>query len=195
MKKCHCFSKNFSALFFIFSIILSFQSSLFAQKEAAEGMKVKEDNFSSFSELSVKNVESWKELNDQSYYSHPEFGVLPSDAPCADCIEDLSKRTVDERYFIDLKDRNKYFQQKAMGQLHELINGNWLTINHRLKNNSDGVYLSGFSIDRAGFDVKNEIGFLETSLGKLNFNQKHHNFQKQYNQHSIPCLILLSRIY
>ena len=133
-------------------------------------MKVKEDNFSSFSELSVKNLESWKELNDQSYYSHPEFGVLPSDAPCADCIEDLSKRTVDERYFIDLKDRNKYFQQKAMGQLHELINGNWLTINHRLKNNSDGVYLSGFSIDRAGFDVKNEIGFLETSLGKLNFN-------------------------
>jgi gliding motility-associated-like protein len=171
MKNCNCFKKNFSTLIFLISVLISLQNSLFAQNKAAEGMKVEEINFSSFSSRPVRNLASWKRINQESYFSHPEFGVLPSDAPCSDCIEDLSKRSVDERYFIDNTDQNQYYQQKAMGQLHELVDGQWLTVDHRLKNSSNGVYLSGFQLDRAGFNVNEKSGFLETNLGKLSFNQ------------------------
>ena len=93
MKKCNCFKKNFSTL--ILLLLLSFQSSLFAQHKAAIGMRSEEANFSSFSDRPIQNIYSWKRINQEAYFSHPEFGVLPSDAPCADCIEDLSKRTED----------------------------------------------------------------------------------------------------
>ncbi len=172
MKKCNCFKKNFSTLILLLLLVLlSFQSSLFAQHKAATGMRSEEANFSSFSERPIQNIDSWKRINQQAYFSHPEFGVLPSDAPCTDCIEDLSKRTEDERYFVDKTDQHQYYQQKAMGQLHELIDGQWLTIDHRLKNSSNGIYLSGFHLDRAGFNVYENHGFLETNLGKLSFNQ------------------------
>jgi gliding motility-associated-like protein len=171
MKKCHCFSKNFSNLIFLLFVLLSLQSSLFAQHKAATGMRSEEANFSSFSNRPIQSLDSWKRINQQAYFSHPEFGVLPSDAPCTDCIEDLSKRTEDGRYFVDKTDQQQYYQQKAMGQLHELIDGQWLTIDHRLKNSSNGIYKSGFNIDRAGFNVYENHGFLETNLGKLRFNQ------------------------
>lgn len=170
MKKCHCFSKNFSNLIFLLFVLLPLQSSLFAQHKAATGMRSEEANFSSFSNRPIQNLDSWKRINQQAYFSHPEFGVLPSDAPCADCIEDLSKRTEDGRYFVDKTDQNQYYQQKAMGQLHELIDGQWLTIDHRLKNSSNGIYKSGFNIDRAGFDLPNQTAFLETTKGHLSFN-------------------------
>ena len=171
MKNCNCYKKNFSTLIFLLSVLISIQNSLFAQNRAAEGMKGEETNFTSFSDRPIRNIDSWKRINKQIYFSHPEFGVLPSDAPCSDCIEDLSKRSVDERYFIDNTDQNQYYQQKAMGQLHELVDGQWLTVDHRLKNSSNGVYLSGFLMDRAGFNVNEKSGFLETNLGKLSFNQ------------------------
>ena len=123
-KRCLHSTTNHSVLlkvFFLVSFGIATHSSLFAQNTAAEGMKGKETNFSTFSERLVLNVEGWKQINQQIYYSHPEFGILPSDAPCSDCVEDLSKRKMDERYFVDNKDPNQYYQQKAMGQLHELI--------------------------------------------------------------------------
>jgi len=171
MKNYDCYKKNFSTLIILLSVLISLQNSLFAQNKAAEGMKGEEINFSSFSDRPIHNLASWKRINQPIYFSHPEFGVLPSDAPCSDCIEDLSKRTMDERYFVDNTDQNHYYQQKAMGQLHELIDGQWLTVDHRLKNSSNGVYLSGFQLDRAGFNVNEKSGFLETTLGKLSFNQ------------------------
>lgn len=115
MKKCIYFTRTKFNLFLQLLFLFLFQGVLFAQNQAANGMESKENNFSSFSEQKTSDLESWKQINQASYYSHPEFGVLPKDAPCIDCVEDLSKRTMDERYFIDIKNPNQFYQQKAMG--------------------------------------------------------------------------------
>lgn len=171
MKKCIYFTRAKFNLFLQLLLLFSFQGVLLAQNQAAIGMESKENNFSSFSVQKISNLESWKRINEATYYSHPEFGILPKDAPCLDCVEDLSKRAMDERYFVDIKNPNQFYQQKAMGQLHEWVEGKWITIDHRLKNSSNGIYVSGFVTDRAGFDVTNALGFLETNFGKLKFNQ------------------------
>ncbi len=158
-------------ILFIFLFNLFIASSLFAQNKAAKGMEPRTDNFTSFTEITPKYNEAWKKVNQPDFYSHPEFGQLPKDAPCTDCIEDLSKRKIDERYFVNVNDLNEYYLQKAMGQLHEQVNGQWLTIDHRLISSKNGNFFSGCFLDRAGFQVKDKLSFLQVGTDKLNFNQ------------------------
>jgi gliding motility-associated-like protein len=166
-------SRTYTARFFkfIFLLQLFFSSCLFAQNKAAKGMEPRIDNFSSFTEKSQKNSEIWKKVNLPEFYSHPEFGILPKDAPCTDCIEDLSKRKFDERYFVNVNDLNEYYLQKAMGQLHEQVNGQWLTIDHHLNPSQNGTFLSGCFLDQAGFQVNEKLSFLQVGSEKLHFNQ------------------------
>ena len=145
--------KNKINFLILSSFICLFSTLTKAQNIAAEGMEAKETNFSSFGESAIHNLDSWKRINQKEYYSHPEFGLLPSDAPCKECSEDLSKRTIDERFFVDNKDHNQYYQQKAMGQLHEFVDGKWITVDHRLKKSANGIYMSGFNLERAGFNL------------------------------------------
>lgn len=160
---------RFNLSIFLFNLFIA--SSLFAQNKAAKGMEPKIDNFSSFAEKTLKNSEVWKKVNQPEFYSHPEFGILPKDAPCNNCIEDLSKRKIDERYFVNVNDLNEYYLQKAMGQLHEQVNGQWLTIDHRLNSSENGTYLSGFFLDQAGFQINEKFSFLQVGNEKLHFNQ------------------------
>ncbi|MDP4683210.1 MAG: hypothetical protein NWS40_00830, partial [Crocinitomicaceae bacterium] len=162
--------KNKIQLLTFFSFVFIICSISNAQNKAAEGMEATETNYSSFTERPIQDLGNWKKINKEAFYSHPEFGILPLDAPCKDCSEDLSKRTVDERFFVDNNDQKQFYQQKAMGELHELIGGNWITIDHRLKKVSNGIYKSGFNMDRAGFDLENKISLLETTHGDLSFN-------------------------
>ncbi|MFY7991442.1 MAG: hypothetical protein ACOVO3_11965, partial [Fluviicola sp.] len=173
MRRCKLFltEKPFYYFLVFFVCLLSSSQSLLAQKIPSQGMIEKKDNYISFPEPIIQNIDLWKKINAETYYDHPEFGILPPDAPCTDCVEDFSKRSQDERYFLDVKDPNKFFQQKAMGLLHEYVNGQWLSINHRLKNSSNGTYLSGCTLDRAGFDIFQNRSFLETNLGQLSFNR------------------------
>jgi hypothetical protein len=163
--------KNKVNLLTVFSFV--FITSFFAnaQNKASEGMEASETNFSSFTDRPIQDLGNWKKINKEAFYSHPEFGILPLDAPFKDCSEDLSKRTVDERFFVDNNDQKQYYQQKAMGELHELIGGNWITIDHRLKKVSNGIYKSGFNMDRAGFDLANKMSLLETTHINLSFNK------------------------
>lgn len=154
------------------SFILFISTSSFAQNKAAKGMEPKMDNFTSFLDRTPSNIPAWKKVNAPSFYSHPEFGTLPVDAPCKSCVEDLSKRKSDERYFVSIEDSNEYFLQKAMGQLHEWIDGRWISVDHYLSSSDDGIYYSGFPIDRAGFNTNDNTSFLSiSSLDKLKFNQ------------------------
>lgn len=173
MGRCKLFLSQ--RVFYFFIVVFVYFSSccqpLLAQNMPAQGMIEKKENYSSFSERIAQNIDFWKKINAKDYYEHPEFGILPPDAPCTACVEDLSKRTPDERYFVDISDPNKFYQQKAMGLLHENVNGQWLSIDHRLSNSSNSIYKSGYTLDRAGFDISQNRSFLETSLGNLSFNR------------------------
>jgi len=137
---------------------------------AQEGMTVTKRNYTSFSNQPVANEDAWHELNREEFYSHPEFGKLLKDAPCATCVEDLSKRTMDERYFVDINEPTKFYQQKSLGDLHMLQNDFWVTIDHALKPLGNNGYESGFSFEKAGFDLENKTSYIKTVLGQISFN-------------------------
>ena len=149
----------------IFSLfLLAVNNQLFAQ------MQAKENRLNGFRTREVKNLETWKKFNTPEYYSHPEFGRLPDNAPCDNCVEVLEKRTVDERYFVNVTDNNEFYTQKALGDLHQFVNGSWITIEHELQPASGTRYESGYLLDRPAIDFSTKRTELKTAAGTFEFN-------------------------
>src|SRR5687767_6137425 len=87
---------------------------------AQQGMAPFQENLSNFNNIPRRLVT--QELLRQTppgFQSHPEFGVLPFDAQCSDCIELIDKRTPDSRYFIkNGTGGNVFYVQKSYGPMH-----------------------------------------------------------------------------
>ncbi|MGV3609904.1 MAG: PKD domain-containing protein [Fluviicola sp.] len=144
---------------------------LFGQeKHAQAGMTAGTKNLTSFRVSETKNLEAWRTHNDPSYYAHPDFGKLPENAPCENCIEVLEKRTIDERYFINLEDTREFYSQRALGDLHQFINGEWVTIEPALHPVSGTRYESGYLSDQPVIDFGDVRTELKTANGTLFFN-------------------------
>jgi hypothetical protein len=172
-------SKLFTILF-----ICNFSFSQVHTGEAKMGKYSKEDtptidnveqdevpyNFTTFKSREVKNLEEWKKYNKSEYYSHPEFGILPEDAPCQNCVEDLEKRKEDERYFMDISDKGKFYQQKSYGAINQQINGQWLAIDQHLHPASSMRYESAYFLAQTIIDFGLKRTELNTSEGSLHFN-------------------------
>lgn len=78
--------------------VLPMASASFSQKSSQEGMIRKEANLTNFTPSQYnENIEKYRELNANSL-SHPDFGIVPDQSPCENCIEILDKRTADERF-------------------------------------------------------------------------------------------------
>lgn len=153
-------------VFFMFSFHVSF-----AQFSAADGMEVKSNNLKSFSKVPERNnLEAWRTLNKPVFYNHPEFGVLPQDFVCHDCVELMDRRTADSRYFVNANDTSKFYIQKAFGELHAKDNGNWLTINHQLKPIRNGVFLSDYYLNPITIDVVNGSVTMGSTQGSFQLN-------------------------
>lgn len=85
--------------------------------------------------------EAGLKYNESSYKNHPEFGILPGDAPHAkNVVEDLSKRTPDERYYIDLDNPSAFYIQKSAVPINFEKDGWMVTINPKLSPSSTGIY-------------------------------------------------------
>ncbi|MBK6952638.1 MAG: gliding motility-associated C-terminal domain-containing protein [Crocinitomicaceae bacterium] len=138
---------------------------------STEQMEVKQENFSSFTVSTFGDLAKWKELNSPATYNHPEFGKLPFNAPCSDCIEVLEKRTIDERYFVTPENPSEFKIQKAAGALHYEKNGQWLTIDQRLADLGNGNYEASHQWDPVGFETANRRSYVITPSGKIYFNQ------------------------
>lgn len=143
---------------------------LSAQQKAKEGMQSKEYNFSSFEKRIENHNPLWKVLNSETYYSHPEFGKLPYNTPCEECVEIYEKRTSESRYFVSTKDTSVFYIQQAMGQLHQKNGKFWQTIDHRIADVGNGQYIASLQTDPVGFDSHSEHSFIQTPSGKITFN-------------------------
>ncbi|TSJ42483.1 gliding motility-associated C-terminal domain-containing protein [Fluviicola chungangensis] len=162
------YSRNCVSVLFFFLVGIA---SLYGQeKHAQSGMTAVEKNLTSFPVSEIRNIEAWRKYNDPGYYSHPNFGKLPENAPCENCIEVLEKRTVDERYFINLEDTHEFYSQKALGDLHERIDGAWVTIEPALHPVSGTRYESGYLSDQPVIDFSAARTELKTANGTLFFN-------------------------
>ncbi len=162
------YSRNLVFILFLFFIGTT---PLFGQEKYAQaGMIATTNNLTSFRVSELKNLDEWRKYNDSKYYSHPDFGRLPENAPCDNCVEVLEKRTVDERYFINLNDPKEFFMQRALGDLHYSVNGEWVTIDPSLHPVSAARYESCYLPDQPAIDFASERTELKTANGTLRFN-------------------------
>jgi len=133
-------------------------------------MQSKMSNFTSFVSNNVSKIDSWRTLNNKEYWIHPEFGTLPDDSPCTNCVEILSKRKEDERFFVDIYDNKIVYQQKALGVLHFKENNVWRRIDTRLKPLSPGVYSASQQVDPTTINTEDGFTSIDTPFGNFKFN-------------------------
>jgi len=181
LSRYHFHFGKIARAFLLLTLAAAVDLSLFAQfgtpgsvkmpDGSTEQMEVKQENFNSFTTSAFGDLAKWKELNSTSTYNHPEFGKLPFNAPCSDCIEVLEKRTIDERYFVNPENPSEFKIQKAAGALHYEKNGQLLTIDQRLSDLGNGNYEASHQWDPVGFETANRRSYVITPTGKIYFNQ------------------------
>jgi len=139
-------------------------------KMAPEGMMTSEGNFSSFSiQKKTATTAQWISLNENSNLQHPEFGLLPVGGPEADVVEILSKRTANERFFINPDRPSEFYQQTSYGPMHYNVNGQWLSLDPRLLPKQNGIYEASNQPEPVGFDLAKKNTYIKTVDGKVSF--------------------------
>ncbi len=107
---------------------------------------VREPNTTSFTET-VSTLSSELELlTPQEYQSHPEYGMLPYDAPCTDCMELVDRRTSSTRYYVrNGSEGRSFLTQASITNLHyKDALGSWRTMDPRIRPiiRADHVYVA-----------------------------------------------------
>ncbi len=77
---------------------------------------------------------------DLSSQGHPDFGTLPFDAPQKNVVEVISKRTVDERFYIDINEPQFFYIQKSGVPINFYRNNYLVAIDPTLQQQSPGVF-------------------------------------------------------
>lgn len=110
----------------------------------SQGMTVKQYNFTSFSTDRKFIPEILEQQSTAQSKQHPEYGILPYNAQCTNCVELVAKRTVDSRQFFNPYQPNHTYSQKSFFPMHyrESEKDIWRTIDFRLRpdEKNSGVY-------------------------------------------------------
>ncbi|MFT3823557.1 MAG: gliding motility-associated C-terminal domain-containing protein [Chitinophagaceae bacterium] len=136
----------------------------------SDGMANMTFNYNSFPQKQQGDLKQWRKYNNPEDYNHPEFGYLPYGAPGANCVEVLSKRKANERYFRSTEDSGKVFIIKSWGSLNIFKDGRWLAIDQKLSEAGNGKYVSGVTAAQVSFDVPGKNIGITTPFGKISFN-------------------------
>lgn len=121
----------------IVCLMLGTMLPLFAQhhEEGGPTMQPKVYNFYSFTPDVKMDISKEPTLFPDSLRNHPEFGIVPFNAQCTNCYEELGKRTRYTRYFVEPgTNGNHHYSQSSFFPLHyKNENGFWVTLDHRLE--------------------------------------------------------------
>ncbi len=105
---------------------------------------------------------------------HPEKGILPFNAPCKDCVEDLSKRLSDTREFYKNEPGGGklIYRQQSLGAINfKDEKGYWRTIDPILKKEHDGVYAARMQPAPVQIDILNKVSTISYAGRVLQFNK------------------------
>ena len=130
------------------------------------------------------NLEAGKRYNSEIYYSHPDFGKLTFDAPYGkSVVEDLSKRTDDSRYYVDLNDPTFFYIQKSSKAINLFQDGLWRAIDPTLHALSSQVYQSGVQPCPTKLDLANKKTSFQLGASEFKFN--HYSLKIVHNDNSV----------
>ncbi|MBP7808337.1 MAG: gliding motility-associated C-terminal domain-containing protein [Bacteroidia bacterium] len=153
--------------------LLLLSSSLIGQNIGSDGMKsyqmqVTKGNLASFSKTE-KQEKDYARYNAEKT-NHPEFGALPFNAAYNGFVEVLNKREVDQRLFVNPKAPSEIKIQKSLTALHYKVNGEWVTVDHRLADKGNGIYEASNQFDPVGFNTIVKKSYIKTPSGQIDFN-------------------------
>ena len=139
------------------------------------------------------STDAGRKYNSPSFYAHPDFGKLTFDAPYGkNVVEDISKRTYDSRYYVDLDNPTYFYIKKASNPINLYQNGLWRAIDPTLHKVSTQKYQSGVQDWPTTLDIANkstsflltgsEFKFNNYSLKIINNNNSVSIYQANWSQ-------------
>src|SRR6188768_2675808 len=105
--------------------------------------------------------------------NHPEQGILPFNAPCSDCVEDLAKRTGIRREFHKSEGGSKtVYIQKSLGLMnYKDEDGYWRCIDPLLKEEGKNIFAARQQLSSVVIDFANKFSSLNYAGKEFRFNK------------------------
>jgi hypothetical protein len=117
-------------------------------------------------------LESGTQFNQPEFYNHPDFGRLTFSAPYGkNVVEDLSKRTLDERYYVDLDDQNFFYIEKSSKPINFYKDGFLRAIEPSIHKVNDLYYESGAQPVPTALDIQNQSIILKIGEEQFHFSK------------------------
>jgi len=137
----------------------------------AQHMRVTKPNLSFLSGSSKRTTPLLDSLSSPEAKKHPEYGILPYNAQCTECVELIDKRTRTTRAFVDPMVPSHIFSQKSYFPLHYKRSADdiWRTIDPRLSidPHNPGVYTAPNQPVPAKCDLNGK--FTSLTIGGIEF--------------------------
>ncbi|MES2619952.1 MAG: hypothetical protein V4615_03800, partial [Bacteroidota bacterium] len=135
----------------------------------AQQMQVKKANFTSFRTDKKQVTEVLTQNSSTAAKQHPEYGTLPFNSQCSECVELIDGRTIDERQYVDPQRAGHTYSQRSYFPLHYKKHENdiWRTIDFRLR--PDVTQTGVFSATNQPVPTKCDLNRKSTTLNESGF--------------------------
>lgn len=167
--------KNYHT-FTVYIFLLFSVHSFFSMSQAAGEQKMlpKVYNYTTFTSKSSPSInDELIKLTPKEFQSHPEFGILPYDAPCEDCFELIQERKDSSRMFVKKGTNGKHFYSQAIyGLFHYNENGYKISYDPRLRKTTNNVYKSDRQETPAILNVNDKYSAFEKNGEYFKFNNR-----------------------
>lgn len=110
----------------------------------------------------------------QAFKEHPEKGMLPFNAPCKSCTEEIEKRTGNTREFFALNDDGSktIYMQKSLGNMNfKDKDGFWRTKDPRVLQEGSNLFAARMQPSPVVIDFENRFTSITNGEKELHFNK------------------------
>lgn len=128
-----------------------------------------EFNYRRFTAQQKKGDPQWLAYN-PGKADHPDAGWNAPWQPIPHAVELLEHRTATTRRFIDPENPSRIFAQSSYTPLHYQKNGEWLTLDPRLRPLSESIFEATRQPEPVGVDTELKTTYLRTQAGTISFN-------------------------
>lgn len=162
----------FTLCIYLLFTLHSFSS--ISQTAGEQKMQPKVYNYTTFtSKASPSITDELIKLTPKAFQSHPEFGILPYDAPCENCFELIHERKDSSRMFVEKGSNGTHFySQSIYGIFHYNENGYKISYDPRLRPVSTNLYRSDRQETPAVLNVNDRYSAFEKNGELFKFNNR-----------------------
>ncbi|MDP4265655.1 MAG: hypothetical protein Q8941_24260, partial [Bacteroidota bacterium] len=160
---------SFIIVFLLVELIALLNGLTLHAQEGRHQMSVIKNNFTSFTRKYTNRGKLWMAKN-KAYLRHPDANFGDEYSPNSNAVELFKKRTIDSKFYINKDTPSICYSQRSSSPMHFKKNGQWITIDTRLRPKGQLVYEASNQEDPLGFDIKRKSSYIITSDGKTYFN-------------------------